>query len=58
VLVLAGVAITVGALSALIVPPLFMLIVYRRYVLPEEEMLRELFGDEYLAYCARVRRWL
>lgn len=58
VLVLAGVAITVGALSALIVPPLFMLIVYWRYVRPEEVMLRELFGDDYTAYCARVRRWL
>lgn len=58
VLVLAGVAITVGALSALTVPPLFMLIVYWRYVRPEEVMLRELFGDDYTAYCARVRRWL
>lgn len=58
VLVLAGVAVTVGALSALIVPPLFLLIVYWRYVRPEEAMLRELFGDEYAAYCARVRRWL
>lgn len=57
-LVLAGVAITVGALSALIVPPLFMVIVYRRYVRPEEVMLQELFGDEYAAYCSRVRRWL
>ncbi|TCO71440.1 methyltransferase family protein [Chromatocurvus halotolerans] len=57
-LVLAGVAVTVGALSALIVPPLFLLIVYWRYVRPEEAMLQDLFGDEYAAYCSRVRRWL
>ena len=57
-LVLAGVAITVGALSALIVPPLFIAIIDRRYVRPEEGMLLEVFGDDYAAYCARVRRWL
>ncbi|MFN2288046.1 MAG: isoprenylcysteine carboxylmethyltransferase family protein [Chromatocurvus sp.] len=57
-LILLGVAITVGALSALIVPPLFMAIIDWRYVRPEEAMLREVFGDEYTAYCGRVRRWL
>lgn len=58
VLILVGVAITVGALSALIVPPLFMAIIEWRYVRPEEAMLRELFGDDYAAYRARVRRWI
>lgn len=57
-LILLGVAITVGALSALLVPPLFMAIVQWRYIHPEEAMLRDLFGDDYTAYCARVRRWL
>lgn len=57
-LILLGVAITVGALSALIVPPLFMVIIEWRYVRPEEAMLWDIFGDEYSAYCARVRRWL
>ena len=58
VLILLGVAITVGALSALLVPPLFMAIIDWRYVRPEEALLRSVFGDEYRAYCARVRRWL
>lgn len=57
-LVLSGVAITVGAVSALVVPPLFIAIVDWRYVRPEEAMLLEVFGDDYAAYCARVRRWL
>lgn len=57
-LILLGVAITVGALSALLVPPLFMAIIEWRYIRPEEAMLRDLFGDDYTAYCKRVRRWL
>lgn len=56
-LVLAGVAVTVGALSALIVPPLFIAIVDWRYVRPEEILLHALFGDDYADYCARVGRW-
>lgn len=58
VVILLGVAITVGALSALIVPPLFMAIVEWRYVRPEESLLHGLFGEDYAAYCSRVRRWL
>ena len=57
-LILLGVAITVGALTALLVPPLFMLIVDLRYIRQEEAMLAELFGKDYLDYCRRVRRWL
>jgi protein-S-isoprenylcysteine O-methyltransferase Ste14 len=34
------------------------LIVQARCILPEEDMLRGLFPDEYPAYCQRVRRWL
>lgn len=58
VAVLLGCAVTVGALSALVVPPAFALIVQARFILPEEDMLRGLFPGEYPAYCERVRRWL
>ena len=58
VLVLLGCAVTVGAATALIIPPLFMVIVELRFIRPEEAMLRELFPEEYPAYCQRVRRWL
>ncbi|GAB3274466.1 methyltransferase family protein [Parahaliea aestuarii] len=57
-LVLAGTAVTVGASTALLVPPLFMAIIEWRYIRPEEVLLRDLFPQEYPAYCARVRRWL
>lgn len=56
--VLLGCAVTVGASTALVVPLLFALVVEIRFIRPEEDMLRQLFPDEYPAYCARVRRWL
>jgi protein-S-isoprenylcysteine O-methyltransferase Ste14 len=56
--VLLGCAVTVGASTALIVPPVFAVIVELRFIRPEEDMLRGLFPQEYPAYCARVRRWL
>ena len=56
--VLLGCAVTVGAANALLVPPVFMAIIHYRYILPEEAMLREIFPEEFPAYCQRVRRWL
>jgi protein-S-isoprenylcysteine O-methyltransferase Ste14 len=58
VAVLLGCAVTVGATVALLVPVLFAVIVDRRFIRYEEEMLRNLFPDDYPAYCERVRRWL
>ncbi|MCB1847738.1 MAG: isoprenylcysteine carboxylmethyltransferase family protein [Halieaceae bacterium] len=57
-LVLLGCALTVGALSALAIPPVFAVIVQIRFIHHEERMLQGLFPEEYPAYCARVRRWL
>ncbi len=57
-LVLLGSAVTVGAASALAVPPLFVTIIELRYIRPEEALLRQQFPEDYPAYCRRVRRWL
>ena len=57
-LVLLGTAITVGVLSALFVPPIFMAIIEMRFIRPEEAMLRDLFGEEFERYCSNVGRWL
>lgn len=56
--VLLGCAITVGASLALLIPPLFAIIVELRFIRPEEAMLRDIFPEQYPAYCARVRRWI
>ena len=57
-LVLLACAVTVGAATAFIVPPLFMVIIHFRFILPEEQMLREIFPEEFPAYCRKVRRWV
>lgn len=36
----------------------FVLIITYWQIKPEEAALREIFGEEYEAYCRRVRRWL
>ncbi|CAA0122560.1 Uncharacterised protein [Halioglobus japonicus] len=56
--VLLGCALTVGATFALLVPPVFAVIIELRFIRPEEAMLREIFPQDYPAYCERVRRWL
>ena len=56
--ILLGCAITVGATTALLVPPLFMLIIQWRYIRAEEALLQDLFPQDFAAYRGRVRRWL
>jgi protein-S-isoprenylcysteine O-methyltransferase Ste14 len=56
--VLLGVVIAVGAVSALAVVAALAILLHRRFVLPEEALMRKQFGAEYEAYCGRVRRWL
>jgi protein-S-isoprenylcysteine O-methyltransferase Ste14 len=56
--ILLGCAVASGASTALLVPPLFAVIIEMRFIRPEEAMLRDLFPAQYPAYCGRVRRWL
>lgn len=56
--VLLGTAITVGTAAAVIVPLVFMVIIQFRFILPEEEMLRGIFPEDFPEYCERVRRWI
>jgi protein-S-isoprenylcysteine O-methyltransferase Ste14 len=55
---LAGVALLLGTLSPLLVPPLFVWIVSVSVIRIEERMLEETFGESYLSYKRNVRRWI
>jgi protein-S-isoprenylcysteine O-methyltransferase Ste14 len=57
-LVLAGLFLALGDLSAALGPAAFVWYISRFQVAPEERALQAKFGAEYVAYQARVRRWL
>ncbi len=57
-LVYAGVAAILASWWPLLLLPVVLLAVFQLVIKREEAYLRSAFGDEYAAYCARVRRWL
>ena len=58
VMVLVGAGILFGSVTALLPVPLFFWIIVRNFIRGEERFLESLFGQHYLDYKARVRRWL
>mgnify|MGYP001375875249 CR=1 FL=1 len=55
---LVGVAVLAGSVSPFLVVPAFAILIDRRFIRAEEAILERRFGAEYVAYKARVRRWL
>jgi protein-S-isoprenylcysteine O-methyltransferase Ste14 len=58
VLSLLGVTILFGSLGAMLPVPVFVWILQTQFIEGEERFLEEIFGERYLAYKQRVRRWL
>jgi protein-S-isoprenylcysteine O-methyltransferase Ste14 len=56
--ILLGLWIVLGSLVPLLVVPVFAWLLRKRFIEREEWELRGRFGDEYVAYTARVRRWI
>ncbi|RZI44258.1 isoprenylcysteine carboxylmethyltransferase family protein [Herbaspirillum sp. HC18] len=57
-LFLVGWVLYLGNLGAALFLPLFVLYMNRYQIAPEERMLNQKFGSEYVNYTRRVRRWL
>jgi len=53
-----GAAIHFGSLSPFLLLPVFFLILRNRFVIPEEAMLSNVIGKDYLDYLKERRRWL
>lgn len=47
-----------GAILGWLFLPLFVVVIARLQIEPEERALRERFGEEYEDYVSRVRRWI
>jgi protein-S-isoprenylcysteine O-methyltransferase Ste14 len=57
-IIYAGIAILRNALWAILLLPLLLVVTQRELIEREERYLERTFGEEYLAYKRRVRRWL
>lgn len=58
VLVLIGCVIFFKATVALLLVPVFVLVILQRFILPEEDRLYAKFGDVFDDYCELTRRWI
>ncbi len=56
--ILFGFAIYLGNLTAFLLLPAFYFVITEMQIKPEERMLEEKFGEQYLDYKSKVRRWL
>lgn len=57
-LILFGVAAVPGSLSSFLFPIIFIIIINKSFIPIEENNLEKLFGERYLDYKKKVRRWI
>ncbi len=58
VVILLGIAVLFGNASPFLIAPMFGWLIQTKFVKFEEALLEKTFGDEYLRYKQKVRRWL
>lgn len=56
--ILAGLCIVWGAWAALLLVPVFVVVITTRFIRPEEARLRAAFGAAFDDWAAQVRRWV
>lgn len=57
-LILVGVWLLLGSVSAALPIAIFVWIIQSRFIRGEERFLDEIFGEQYRGYKSRVRRWI
>ena len=57
-LLLIGWAVWLGSASPWLILPLFVIVITVVQIIPEEQALGQLFGDQYLSYRRSVARWI
>jgi protein-S-isoprenylcysteine O-methyltransferase Ste14 len=57
-IILAGYGVWLGSLMPFVLLPVFYGLITHMQIKPEEAILEKKFGQEYLDYKSRVRRWL
>jgi protein-S-isoprenylcysteine O-methyltransferase Ste14 len=58
VMILTGVAFLLGTVSPFIIIPIFAITMHRTFIVPEEKILDERFGNKWKQYKSNVRRWI
>lgn len=56
--IIVGAAISFGSATPWVFVPMFIWSVSTKFITPEERKMEHAFGERYLAYKRRVRRWL
>ena len=56
--ILAGLILRWDAVLALALVPVFVWVIERRFIIPEENRMRRKFRMEFARYCEKTRRWL
>lgn len=57
-LILAGLILRFDAIASLVLLPIFLWLIERRFVIPEEDRLRRKFRADFARYCQKTRRWV
>ena len=57
-LVLAGLVLRMDAVLSLVLVPVFVWIIERRFIVPEENRMRRAFRADFARYERKVRRWM
>ncbi|MES0824737.1 methyltransferase family protein [Ruegeria sp. SCP11] len=58
VLILAGLILRFDAVLSLVLVPIFVWVLERRFILPEEDRLRRTFRADFARYERKTRRWV